>query len=518
MSIVLKLKNNKILLFTVLILFIILELLSVSYIEYIKGKAIKFVQERSTLDFKTHIKITDDYLGDLTKIFYDKVINNAEVQSIMYQATQTQDKQKLKLLRDKFYNKYLSDYNYMKAYGVRQLHFHLPNALSFLRFHRPNKFGDSLIGIRPSLEYVNKYKKYIHIFEEGRIFNGFRNVYPLYYKNIFVGTVEISYSFSALKKKMLEVEDSSLIFLISSNVVKKKVFKSEQQNYEKCEFEGYLYDKSTFKDDGELSSKVIRLINTNIAPQVVLKLEKGESFSLRYRSKELFGQKELMISFMPIYNLKHKKIAYLVHYSFDNIAKVLIEKYKILFLSLTLFSFLLSLGVGFILRNAQIKEKKEHEKAIYDSLTKIYNRYGLDEVLANEIDSSMHSKQSISAIFFDIDHFKVVNDTYGHAKGDYILEELSKLVSSKLRASDIFARWGGEEFIIFLKTTSLQNAMKIAEKLRLSIEEHDFEGVKITSSFGVVELQENEDKEALLDRVDTLLYEAKESGRNRVIS
>ena len=114
----------------------------------------------------------------------------------------------------------------------------------------------------------------------------------------------------------------------------------------------------------------------------------------------------------------------------------------------------------------------------------------------------------------DIDHFKKVNDTYGHEFGDYVLKEFANVVKQNIRNSDIFARIGGEEFILILPHTSYESALKVAEKLRKAIEKHDFKGKKITASFGVSEFEG--DLQMAIEIADEALYEAKRNGRNQV--
>lgn len=153
-----------------------------------------------------------------------------------------------------------------------------------------------------------------------------------------------------------------------------------------------------------------------------------------------------------------------------------------------------------------------------DPLTQIPNRLHFSMVYQHEINVAQRNEKSLGIIFFDIDHFKDVNDTYGHLAGDRVLQEIADAVRQRIRRSDIVARWGGEEFVILLPQSELDEAINVAEMLRSVISEKYFEGVgTITCSFGVAGLEENEDAEHLLNRADQLLYEAKNSGRNRVV-
>ncbi len=162
---------------------------------------------------------------------------------------------------------------------------------------------------------------------------------------------------------------------------------------------------------------------------------------------------------------------------------------------------------------------KLEELAAYDQLTEIYNRRKFDEFLTAEMERSNRYKHKFSLIIFDIDHFKRINDTYGHHTGDIVLKEISSIVKNNLRTTDSVARWGGEEFAVIASETFFPNAVSLAEKLRKLIEDYNFpQAGNVTSSFGVTEYIFFETKEDLIQRTDKALYKAKNNGRNRVES
>jgi diguanylate cyclase (GGDEF)-like protein len=166
-----------------------------------------------------------------------------------------------------------------------------------------------------------------------------------------------------------------------------------------------------------------------------------------------------------------------------------------------------------------IETKKNEYNAIYDNLTKIYNRSKFNELLDEKIKLSKRYNLPLSVILFDIDFFKIINDTFGHLGGDKVLTELAELINNNIRNTDVFARWGGEEFIIIAPLTPLKDAKRFAEKLRVIIEKHDFEDAgSITCSFGVTQYVINETEHKLLARTDKALYEAKNNGRNIVVA
>jgi len=245
----------------------------------------------------------------------------------------------------------------------------------------------------------------------------------------------------------------------------------------------------------------------------------GEIFSIYFKDKSVYENTSIIISFAPVSNLNNEGVAYIVHYEFGTYIDAILKKSNILFLLLSALALLLSAIYTILLTNEKKKQQELHDFAVHDALTGIYNRHGINELVAHQIDENKRDRKDFSVIFFDIDFFKQVNDRYGHDMGDYVLVNIARLVGSEVRESDIFARWGGEEFILFLPKTKIENALSLAEKLRQTIEEHAFSDIeKITCSFGVTTLSESDDKTSLLKRVDTLLYEAKESGRNCVKS
>ncbi|MBP1934904.1 GGDEF domain-containing protein [Ammoniphilus resinae] len=168
--------------------------------------------------------------------------------------------------------------------------------------------------------------------------------------------------------------------------------------------------------------------------------------------------------------------------------------------------------------SAYIESDMLRKNAYYDSLTDIGNRRAVDTWIENEIKRCNESSSVFSIIYFDIDHFKRINDEYGHDVGDYVLKEFSSLVKSYIRSSDFFGRWGGEEFII-LTNRSLTESIQFSERLRIIIENHSFRYVDhVTASFGVSYFQPNDVPKTIVKRADQALYSAKNNGRNRVIT
>jgi diguanylate cyclase (GGDEF)-like protein len=169
-----------------------------------------------------------------------------------------------------------------------------------------------------------------------------------------------------------------------------------------------------------------------------------------------------------------------------------------------------------------ITQRKWAEEEIYllattDSLTGIANRRQFSTILASEIDRAKRYGTPMSLAMYDIDYFKRVNDTFGHDVGDYVLQALTSLVKENIRANDVVARWGGEEFMVLMPQSDVEAASNVSEKLRLAIAGHHFDNLdKLTVSLGVTAFEPQDDLNSLFKRVDEALYEAKKKGRNRV--
>jgi diguanylate cyclase (GGDEF)-like protein len=169
-------------------------------------------------------------------------------------------------------------------------------------------------------------------------------------------------------------------------------------------------------------------------------------------------------------------------------------------------------------------ENQYHEE-IYrlttvDGLTQVFNRRYFLEQLDREVSRAKRYRRELSLILFDIDHFKVINDTYGHLAGDYVLKQLATVIKGKIRREDILARYGGEEFVIVLPEIDGPNAIAFAEKIRKLVEKAPFKfedtKIAVTVSIGVSTCTDQDDAAALIKRADEKLYDAKGAGRNCV--
>lgn len=209
----------------------------------------------------------------------------------------------------------------------------------------------------------------------------------------------------------------------------------------------------------------------------------------------------------------------------ETIYNSFVKIFVFLTLLMIMIIYLIRLSFAYQERKKELEEEhKELEEdvkkmAFVDILTKAHTRLKFSIYLTDLIETTKRFEQPFGLILFDIDNFKKVNDTFGHDYGDVVLVELAKKVKSLVRKSDIFARWGGEEFVVVLPQTDLKSSLKLAEKIRLEISKIEFDKLeKATCSFGVVEYKKGDDEDSIVKRADEFLYKAKKAGKNCVRS
>ena len=182
----------------------------------------------------------------------------------------------------------------------------------------------------------------------------------------------------------------------------------------------------------------------------------------------------------------------------------------------------LALSFGNMQRRSNVMRRRAETRARRDGLTGAMNRASFTNHARREIGQQRKNRSNVSLLFVDADHFKRINDTYGHETGDRVLKRIIRIMRGCLRSSDTVARWGGEEFVVLLPASDLNGTLQIAEKIRQRIETEDFDdlatGLHVTVSIGCVEMSSSEGLDELVARADRALYQAKHRGRNQTVA
>lgn len=454
--------------------------------------------------------ITIDGYTEMAELVFRNSIATKGILDILYKAATSDTVLEKDKYRNNLLNELSSVYSILSRYNFRQLHFHEADNRSFLRFHKPEKYGDNLTGIRYSVEYVNKNKERISGFEEGRIFNGYRNVYPLIFNGKHIGSVELSISMAAVIQQLEKRFNQQSQFIILKSVVDEKVFASELSNYRDWNIDNdFVLDKnvSTHNILGGYISNSDR--NRLKASLTASKLD-DKPFAIKIKH----GNRSEILTFLPIHNFGEETVAFIFSISDDTNIQAHQRSFRIItitLLILIIFSILFMLY--FLITNKRIQNMVQ-----FDQLTKAYTRRLIFMKLDEEFIRYKRYNNSFSICMIDIDHFKKVNDKFGHQAGDTVLEELSEIIMSKIRNTDYFGRYGGEEFLLILTETDNKTASLAMENIRVLIENHIFKGVKtVTVSAGIATINESIAKsEILVEQADNNLYKAKQNGRNQI--
>ncbi len=599
------------------------------------------VLKESIKNLQTHYEILLYYQKISAKTIHLSTIKLKNFTRIMKEANSA-DKEQKKLLRQKLQKLLQDKYEIIKLENVFQYHFVLANNESFLRMHKPSKFGDDLTNVRKDYRYVNEFKKPIRGFVQGRITHGFRNTFPLFDgEGNHIGAMEVSFSSDSIQQYLNNVSNIHTHLLIHQDIFDANTWIRDDlvlKYFPSAEHEQYkiAFNHSNHTVKSCIEENSIRL---NSHRQEIDRGIKSENpFSIYIEDQGYI----YIVSFMPVKSLDHKAMAWLVSYEKSefialtleggevirivsflvllllvySIAKQISSKEKIkkehnllnevlsttedsifvtnfkeIVFSNKKFKELLNiehssdygknvldifvvadgylhrelLGEGesfirliqrtpenervvsiidkhfsikafkvdivqinytnnddYLVTLTDITTMKERQvqtekKAYFDGLTNVYNRHKFDEIIKSEIRDAQRYHRILSMAILDIDKFKNFNDVYGHLIGDEVLIMLAQYVKNSIRESDVFARWGGEEFVILFKEMDAKQAKILSEKIREGITklEHETAG-NISASFGVTEFREGDTLESMFKRCDDALYIAKESGRNRV--
>lgn len=506
-------KKNQVIISTFMMLTLILLILGLHFYNNYLTRKLTYIQKKQDTFVEVNEIVLDSY-EHFSNFIFEAIINDEEITSL-FSKTIDADEEELSEIRVKLFNILNETYKISTGYDFRQLHFHLANGNSFLRFHRPEKFGDNLNKIRESVRIANKEKRYVKGFEEGRIFNGYRYVYPLFYENQHIGSVEISVSMASILKQFNKIYPTyDLGFIIKKDVVESKVFSDEFLNYSTS------FISNDFVVDNDISQN---FENTKCKQKIYenddfIKLYKEKINDLLKRNESFsivieFEGNCYLAHYNIIKNINKKPVAYMFSFNQDKQFNIMKRSLFIELLAIVL-SFLIIMTIMFFYDKVR---KKMYELALIDPLTKAYNRFSFFDFVSKEISRSERNKSPISFAMLDIDLFKEVNDTYGHTQGDNVIKTIVSIINSSKRESDVLGRYGGEEFVLMFTDSNIDSSLIVAERIRKNIEIHTFPVVgDVTVSIGIAEREEAEVIDDVINRADTALYVAKNSGRNKV--
>lgn len=429
---------------------------------------------------------------------------NKKVQKIIKEAYYS-DEARRKELGDEIKNLLNKEFQRINYFGFDQVSFYFPSGDVFFNLWEKQtlKQADDLRKIKIS----NIEKRYIKSFKDGKVYEGYKFIFIVYYDKQYFGVVEFFISLT----KLIEIfstfyPDMNIFYYVpkDSNLE----FSTDPKNHNFVPKNYKLY----FSADDQKT--IPPSVENEILRSKIKNIEKNLKNKNNFGYISSYENKNYSILFIPINGENDKNVGYL-HLIYEN--NLFESVYSNLITELFLVNLVILTALLATLFFIRDRNKFLHLSTI-DFLTKLFNRSKFLESAEYEFDRNIRYDIPFSICLIDVDHFKNINDNYGHNIGDMILKELANIFQKNSRKTDIYARWGGEEFICLLPGNDEKSAYIVAEKLRKIVEEKTFNKVgKVTISIGIREKQTTDfTLEEVIEKADKALYIAKNSGRNRV--
>ncbi len=511
--------------------------------------AINYVNGRRTLEstlteegkqlqqaFQVALSMTLNNMSQLATF----VSNSPDVQSIFTEAEQAVRLEgggpgglRAAQLRQQLYDTVAPGWSRMtQQYQVRQLHFHLgPGSTSFLRVHKPDRFGDNMDALRHMVVDVNRDHQPRQGLELGRVYAGLRGIVPIYSDSLQqrqVGALEVGTSFSMLIDSLSQAIGHNVAVLLREDRVEAATWSRPKEPLQTrcgCFIEAtsspQLNDilparRAAGWQSPPLSGRT-GLLETASGAMAVTEFGLPDYVGLRDGQDTPVGR-------IMIWRSAESLLQGLRQDTWINILYALAG---FVLLELALYT-----GIRLALRGleVQVKQRTGEIRALNEQLTEIahrdfltgvYSRRYFMDRLQQEFNRAQREHHPLTLLMLDIDHFKQINDQWGHPSGDSVLSALGALLLKHSRTYDVVGRYGGEEFCILLPGVSAHEGYRIAETLRTLIEDNirlpDETDTPVTVSIGVAPFAEGDNPAGWFNSVDQALYQAKHGGRNQTV-
>ncbi len=500
-------KKNILKIFIFFSIYTIFNLILFFYFQQDKENRIKLYFQQKVDKLFSEYRATQNGFKMLSNFVCDNINNREDILQLIYKLKTSDDKNRL---RKKLFDKLEKYYTLLKKYRFYYLTLYYPDGRVFLRMHQPYKYGDNLYKKNSSLDFIKNNPYLLNEIETGIIYN-----YQLFYKGKLLALVKTSISYDVLKQELTKLFNSDYEYILKKEFISKKTLKSGHKLFIQSDInDNFFYEETSIKRDRtRVANQTINKINLILKERLKDKLNLDKNFAEAVKVEN----KYYIVTFLTISPFQQKRynIGYLISYEQDNTYEIFDS---VFWYNIILGNIIIILILIFVFYVLQMNEKLKLI-ASTDKLTGLFNRNKFYEIISNEIERAKRYNRPLSLIIFDIDHFKKINDTFGHNIGDYVLKTIATIIKKNIRKNDTPFRWGGEEFIVLTPETDINGAATFAEKLREAVENYKFDKVvKVTISLGVAQYDPKKDKDidSLINRADEALYKSKESGRNRV--
>jgi len=461
------------------------------------------------------VSSTLEVYGRLAEMAFDETAHRPEIRELYLKAQGSMRPAERASLRGTLERQLEPSFRKFAYYQFLLLNLVQPDGTVFLRMHDPDRYGDNLLPASRLQAAALENRTPARGFEAGPTHNLYRYSFPLFLGNAFLGSAEFGLSSSAVLAQLKKQFPGHYTLLLRKDLLDPLLDPAAREKLASSTLSDKFVEDIQVRDlpdpmadpDPETQALILEKVRARASSA----MDEGKSFTLFTQADD----RPYAASFLRIPNPGGgTPFGYIVAINWNSKAQDLQQ------LALTVGILMAGLFLIFaaFLRQGIRNHEKLIEEALYDSLTGGLKQGRFDSVAAREVSMAQRFGMPLSLVIFDLDHFKHVNDHFGHLKGDAVLRATGATVSRNIRRVDYFFRWGGDEFLIVLPNTNIDGALCAAEKIRALMENLNPDGVKgISISAGVAQMNENDaDLREVMKRADEALYRAKEKGRNNV--
>lgn len=471
-------------------------------------------KRESIEQMQSAVSSTIEIYGRLAEMAFDETAHRPEIRELYLKAQGSIRPGERAFLRDTIARQLEPSFRKFTYYQLRLLNLVTPDGTVFLRMHDPDRHGDNVLPASSLQAEALKNRTPKRGFEIGTTHNLYRYSFPLFFGNAFLGSAEFGLSSPAVLAQLKRQFPGHYTLLLRKDLLDPLLDPAAREKLVPSPLSEKFVEDLQARDlpdpmadpDPETQAFILEKVKQEASAAMDL----GNSFTLFTQA----NGRPYSASFLRIPNPGGIPFGYIVAINWNPKAQDLQQ----LVLTVGILMAGLFLIFAAFLRQGIRNHEKLMEEALYDSLTGGLKQGRFDSVAAREVSMAQRFGMPLSLVIFDLDHFKHVNDHFGHLKGDAVLRATGATVTRNIRRVDYFFRWGGDEFLIVLPNTNLDGALCAAEKIRALMDNLNPDGVEgISISAGVAQMNENDaDLRAVMKRADEALYRAKEKGRNNV--
>lgn len=472
------------------------------------------VETESIQQMQSAVRSAIEVYGRLAEMAFDETARRPEIRELYRTAQGLKEPHERAGLRGTLARRIEPAFLKFAYFDFRTLNLVLPDGTVFLRMQAPNLHGDNVLPASTLQARALEDRMPVQGFEPGKTHNLYRYSFPLFLGGSFLGSAEFGLAPSAILAQLKKQFPGHYTLLLRKDIPGRILTPEAREKLAPAALSERFVEDLKARDlpdpmedpDPETQALILEKVREKAAAA----METGNSFTLFTQA----NGSPYSVSCLRIPNPGGTPFGYIVAINWNPKARDLQQ------LTLTVGILMAGLFLVFaaFLRQGIRHHEKLLEEALYDSLTGGLKQGRFDGIASREFSMARRFRTPLSLVIFDLDHFKQVNDRFGHLKGDAVLRATGETVTRNIRRVDYFFRWGGDEFLIVLPSTNLDGALCAAEKIRALMENLELDGVEgISISAGVAEMNENDDDlRVVMKRADEALYRAKEKGRNTV--